>query len=288
MMPVGNFGPYHTYWFGGNNTFWFRRSFYVSNPSSVTKLTLKVTHDDDCAVFLNGKKVWNEFGWTNNENDWRTVDIAPADLVAGKNVLAMYIEQNTGGRYCDFGLEAKLGATVEVSDAKYATFVAPFDVDFTEAGVSAFAAQPNEEFVHLEPVTTVPEGAAVVVKADAAGTFPVPMTTDATLGTENALIAAVEAVAADGTQFVLAKPEGDEVGFYKVKSGDTIEKGKGYLVITSTGGEVKGFYGFDPDGTGIKGININDVNGPIYNVAGQRLGKMQKGVNIVNGVKVLK
>ena len=288
MMPVGNFGPYHTYWVGERNTFWFRRSFYVSDPSSITKLTLKVTHDDDCAVFLNGKKVWNEFNWTANENDWRTADIAPADLVAGKNVLAMYIEQNTGGRYCDFGLEANIGATIEVSDAKYATFVAPFDVDFTDAEVSAYAAQPNEDFVHLEPVTTVPAGAAVVVKASEAGTYAAPKTTNAALDTENALIAAVEDVPTDGSQFILSKPEGEPVGFYRVNTGDTIEKGKGYLVITSTSGEVKGFYGFDPEGTGIKGIYSADENAPIYNVAGQRLGKMQKGVNIVNGVKVLK
>ena len=83
----------------------------------------------------------------------------------------MYIEQNWGGAYCDFGLEATLGANVEVSDALYATFVAPCDVDFTEAGVSAFAAQPIGKYVHLEPVTTVPAGTAVVVKAEEAGSY---------------------------------------------------------------------------------------------------------------------
>lgn len=32
----------------------------------------------------------------------------------------------------------------------------------------------------------------------------------------------------------------------------------------------------------------NDLEGPIYNLAGQRLQKMQKGINIVNGKKILK
>ena len=38
--------------------------------------------------------------------------------------------------------------------------------------------------------------------------------------------------------------------------------------------------------TGINGINAQDSNAPIYNVAGQRVSKAQKGVFIQNGKKV--
>ena len=38
--------------------------------------------------------------------------------------------------------------------------------------------------------------------------------------------------------------------------------------------------------TAIKGINADDSNAPIYNVAGQRVSKAQKGVYIQNGKKV--
>ena len=40
------------------------------------------------------------------------------------------------------------------------------------------------------------------------------------------------------------------------------------------------------DGTGINGINAADSKAPIYNVAGQRVSKAQKGVFIQNGKKV--
>jgi len=40
------------------------------------------------------------------------------------------------------------------------------------------------------------------------------------------------------------------------------------------------------DGTGINSINADDVNAPVYNVAGQRVSKTQKGVYIQNGKKV--
>ena len=44
----------------------------------------------------------------------------------------------------------------------------------------------------------------------------------------------------------------------------------------------------DEDPTGIVNVNDNlNANETIYNVAGQRLQKMQKGINIVNGKKVL-
>lgn len=285
LMPLGAFGPYKTRWIAEYNTFWFRRPFTIENPAAITKLTLKVTHDDDCSVFLNGKKVWYEKDWTGGENDWRTIDVDPSLLVAGKNVLAVYIEQNFGGAYCDFSLEANVGATVEVSDAGYATFVAPVDVDFTGSEVTPKAATFDGTYVQLADVTTVPAGTAVVVKG-AEGTYTVPATTDAVLGATNELIAATADVTADGTQYILAKQE-NVVGFAKATPGSTIAAGKGYLQFTTA---VKAFYPFaGNDATGIEGIDANNgENAPIYNVAGQRLGKMQKGINIVGGKKVLK
>ena len=48
------------------------------------------------------------------------------------------------------------------------------------------------------------------------------------------------------------------------------------VIVTLTVGE----------GTGINSINADDVNAPIYNVAGQRVSKAQKGVFIQNGKKI--
>ena len=182
-------------------------------------------------------------------------------------------------------LGATAAETVTIGEALYATYVAPVDVDFTGTEVSAFAAQAMDGYVHLEPVTTVPAGTAVVVKADAAGTYNVNTTTGASLGaTKNELIAATADVTADGTQYILAKQD-NEVGFAQATTG-TIAAGKGYLQFTTA---VKAFYPFaGNDATGISGIEAINGDAPIYNIAGQRLGKMQKGINIVGGKKVLK
>ena len=179
-----------------------------------------------------------------------------------------------------------LDTPVTVSEALYATYVAPCDVDFTESAVEAFTAVVNEVTgcVSLLPVTTVPAGTAVVVKATEAGTYATYKTTDAVLGAENELVAATEDVVADGTQFVLAKVD-DVVGFYQVTTGTTVAAGKGYMTISSA---VKAFYPIEgDDATGIFSINAGK-NEVIYNLAGQRINKAQKGVNIINGKKILK
>lgn len=174
--------------------------------------------------------------------------------------------------------------TVVVSEAGYATVVAEQALDFTGLDVQAFTCEAKETYVHLDPITVVPAGTAVVVKA-AAGSYDVPVTTEAGAEQYNDLVAAAEAFVADGTQYILA--DGAEgVGFYKATPETTIAAGKGYIVKASS---VKAFYGFDSDdATGISGINVADENAVIYNVAGQRLSKAVKGINIINGKKVLK
>ena len=292
MMPIGGMGydggarngaKFNTIWFNEYNTYWFRRTFWIDNPSSITKLTVKALHDDDYAIFVNGTKVFARTGWTDGTN-WEATEVDPSLLVAGQNVLAVYVEQNWGGAYCDFSLEANVGAKVTVSDAGYATFVAPCDVDFTGNTAVAKAATFDGEYVQLADVTTVPAGTAVVVKA-AEGTYTVPATTDAVLGAPNELVAATADVTADGTQYILAK-QGEAVGFAPATPTTTIVAGKGYLVISAP---VKPFYPFgEDDATGINNVEFAGENAPIYNVAGQRIGKMQKGINIVGGKKVLK
>ena len=102
----------------------------------------------------------------------------------------------------------------------------------------------------------------------------------------NDLVAAQTDVTANGTQYCLANLSSG-IGFYKVGTGITIPAGKAYLVVSNG---VKAFYGFedeDPDGISLTPA-LSSREGEIYNLAGQRISKMQKGINIVNGKKVLR
>ena len=175
--------------------------------------------------------------------------------------------------------------TVTVSAAGYATMVAASDL-VIPSDVEVFAVEIRGEWAHLEPVTEgIPAGEAVVVKADAGEyVFDYAAETVEALTVTNDLIAATEPVTTDGRQYVLAKPGNEEVGFYKAAG--TIAAGKAYLQITGEA-PVKGFtFIFDDDADGIEGIDGFDASESIYNLAGQRIQKMQRGINIVGGKKI--
>ena len=86
---------------------WVRRTFNVANPKAINELFLKINHDDNIEVYLNGKKIYTKEGWTNN---FQYVALTNGDknaLKAGSNVIAIHLINTAGGRYLDFGLVDK-------------------------------------------------------------------------------------------------------------------------------------------------------------------------------------
>ena len=177
---------------------------------------------------------------------------------------------------------------VSVNEAKFATYVPKHDVIFP-AGVEAYIGTINKKYVSLTAVKSAPKDTPVILKNT--GRYTLIPVTEETLDdvTGNDLSASDKDVEATGSQYILAKPEGEEVGFYKATG--TIPAGKAYLVSSETGPLVKAFY-FVGDGEtaigSIQNSNFEIQNGEVYNLAGQKLSKMQKGVNIINGYKVLR
>ena len=98
------------------------------------------------------------------------------------------------------------------------------------------------------------------------------------------------AITYDATQdqyyYVLANVN-NVVGFYQANN-NRVATNRAY--INAGGSLVKSFaIDLDDDATGIENINVNDNlgEGAIYNLAGQRINKLQKGINIVNGKKIM-
>lgn len=83
---------------------WVRRTFDIANPAHINELLLKLNHDDNVEVFLNGKKVYEKTGWTNN---FQYLPINKADLKSGQNLIAIHLVNTAGGRFLDFGLVDK-------------------------------------------------------------------------------------------------------------------------------------------------------------------------------------
>ena len=175
----------------------------------------------------------------------------------------------------------------KITEAGVATlYIKDTDVVIPE-GVNAYAGVIEKAgILHLEPIEgKIAAGEAVVLKG-AAGYYGFAPTTEAVKAEKNILIGADEDMQAAG-KYILAKPEGKDAGFY-LADGGILKAGKAYIVLLQEDA-VKALYFAEEDATGIENVNVNDnVNeGAIYNIAGQRVSKLQKGINIVNGKKVL-
>lgn len=183
---------------------------------------------------------------------------------------------------------------VTIGSADYTTFVAPFDIAQLPDGVEAYAAQVNDEksSVHLEKIDAIPAGEAVVLKNVGEGEYTMVQSKTAVsaLNVKNDLLPSDGTVIGDqSTIFGLAMKNG-VVGFYLAKSGVAVPEGKGYLKIENSANAARGYiFSFDEEEeTGINGVeDIETIDQSIYNLAGQRIQKTQKGVNIVNGKKVI-
>lgn len=192
-------------------------------------------------------------------------------------------------------LEDASSFKITIGNAGYSTLWVPFAVTIPD-NVEIYTGTINGSALHLNEVEgeTLHANTAVVLKGEA-NTYTFNITTGGTAIEDNVLLGSKGDVTSDGTNNIYALAQkSNVVGFYPVGNSEhtvTIPAGKAYLEYTGGSNGVKGFtFVFDDDDpTGISNLNVNDnLNEAIYNLAGQRLNKMQKGINIVNGKKILK
>jgi hypothetical protein len=171
----------------------------------------------------------------------------------------------------------------------WATFASPVDLA-VPAGLTAYKASyektETDEILNLTEISVIPANAGVILKGTAGKTYSIPLMANAAAPATNLLSAAVEATDIEAnTAYIL---QGGQ--FHLVTAASTVPAGKAYLEVAAPGPGVKGFtFNFD-DATAIakiqdSGSKIQDSE--IFNLAGQKMSKLQKGVNIVNGKKVL-
>lgn len=194
-------------------------------------------------------------------------------------------DQNVGvGTICINCIPATLNAD------GYATFASSYPLDFTNSNIKAYIATEAEgSAVNLSAVNKVPANTGVVLNYSGEITENIPVFdgTSADDVAGNCLLVS-DGTVKGGTGIYALANKNHGIGFYLVNNSVTIPKGKAYL---QTGANTKEFLNFDfsDDETGINTVNGSElmVNSSIYNLSGQRISKLQKGVNIVNGKKVL-
>jgi hypothetical protein len=89
---------------------WLRRTFnFPTGVLELGTLMLKVHHDEDCQVYINGVLALNLSGYTGNYTFYDVSTAAKeAIIVGGVNTLAVHCSQTGGGQYIDAGISVKL------------------------------------------------------------------------------------------------------------------------------------------------------------------------------------
>lgn len=204
---------------------------------------------------------------------------------------------------------ASLSANVTLSrsfNSNWATFVVPFDIDnetlkaqFGEdVQVSTISADAdNLNFSAMETPAITANEPVIMKVSNTAGTYTFNNVEIKAATPTLTPIEGVQVIGNYGGQITM--PASDDAAKYyyiasnKLKYTTGTQTLKGFRAYFSVAADspVKGFFenGYDFEGlpTAIDGLQVEGANATIYNLAGQRVNKAQKGIYIVNGKKVL-
>lgn len=186
---------------------------------------------------------------------------------------------------------ATASATLAVnSAAQYGTFCAPFNVTIP-AGVTAYTISgiaENGKLTLAEQQNTIPAHTPVIVYSESTTNINEVQFGVATTGTATSkyLTGVYADTSAPVGSYVLQNQRG-RVGFYQVQEGTQpmVRANRAYLTVPASA-NVKAFY--MDDATAIQTVEeLLSGKAEIYDLSGRRQQKLQKGINIVGGKKVL-
>ncbi len=141
-------------------TSYFRASFNVADPGLLTNLVLNLLRDDGIIVYLNGLEVYRDnmpAGAVNyltvapatapdDGQTWQVANVSPSNLVAGANVIAAEVHQESGTSSdvtFNLSLDSVSSAVVQRATVVYvsspadnATFTSPTNITITAGAAS--------------------------------------------------------------------------------------------------------------------------------------------------------
>ena len=188
--------------------------------------------------------------------------------------------------------------SITVGSTGFATFCSPKAMDFSGVtDIKAYIASgfsPSAGTLVLTRVTEVPAGEGLYI-VGTPGSYVIPETTTdmvySNLLKGVTTPTTISPTEGSYTNFILTTGI-HGVGFYTLSTTGELAAGKAYLQLTTASfANIKALnivLDDDDDATGITEIqDIQDAHGVIYNLAGQRVNKAQKGLYIINGKKTL-
>ena len=259
---------------------------------SATTTQIRTTTDAEKALVV---KV---IAATGTDGRWYLQNTEDDSYIGGRDAGFFSNSQNY-----DLAIEAadKASVTVSAKAGKYGTVIFPFTPDVSTGFdditfYSCASVNAETSNVQMEEVAEPAANTPYLIKNASGSNFSKTLTGYGTAAADNydsglltGVYTAATIAASDGsnTRYVL-QTQGDVQAFYKVSDDFTATANRCYLTVSVESGVKALFLNFEDTPTAIESIEAaQSENVQIYNLVGQRLNKAQKGVNIINGKKVL-
>ncbi len=210
----------------------------------------------------------------------------------GNGYLIAWTSGNTDrlSSVCDnarFTVEEVTDLPVTVSAAGYATLYAPVALT-VPSGVAAYTGTVNGTTIELTAVEgTIPAGTPVLLAAEA-GTYTFSIADDVESIDAGALVGTTGPIAAPDGSYVLQNHDGT-VAFYTVDTEVAQPNVLAFRAYIPAGDSDVKAYTIGSLTTAVATVRTAEAAGqsPVFNLAGQRVSRLHRGVNIVRGMKVV-
>ena len=245
----------------------------------------------------NGYKDCGNFPEINLTTDYKKVDVSTMCTGEGAKRLLLNLGKYAGTvsiKNLKIVAEGVKQESLTVPSSSFATYAASYPVNYAKLGLKAYAVKLNDamdgvEFTEIPGV--VPAGVPVLLKGDADKEYALdkvdgwsPVSTD---------LKASDGTSASNSKdktilYALSTVDG-VTAFYPVKEASAIPAKRCYLEVKGTSTKAAFFslgtnFG---ETTGISSVEnkVEKADAPVYNLAGQLVGKDYKGLVIKNGKK---
>jgi len=282
---------------------WSKSIDYLTETSNGSKIyTGAVTLENESTGDDGFKFYIHNDGWENycgKGNDGK-INNSAGNVTVDKDGVYILTAQLTDWAWTD-----PTFVTVTASAGTYgmATLSSEYALDFTGiTGVAAYtitrADKATGELTKTPVTGKVKAGTGLYIEGNQGASAVIPTTICTEEATGNMLVAAttektIPQVDDTYTNYILTvnKAGGNNVDtpkFFKVNTaGNTVLAGKAYLQIPTTEAARMSFW-FNDSVSAIEGVEQASMDGPVYNVAGQRVAQPVKGLYIANGKKFIK
>lgn len=276
-------------------------------PKGATiKLSMEVKGSEDGSISAglqnpNGYKGCGEFPAINLTTNYQKVEVSTLCSGEGAKRLLLSVGKYAGSvsiKNLKIEAEGVKQESLTIPSSSFATYAAYYPVDYANSDLEAYAVKLNDAkdgVVFTKISGVVPAGVPVLLKGDANKEYVLnkadggsSVSTDLKMSDGTATSTDASASTDAATLYALSTVDG-VTAFYPVKKNSKIPAKRCYLEVKSTSPKAA-FYSLGTnfgETTGISSVEnkVEKADAPVYNLAGQLVGKGYKGLVIKNGKK---